>query len=95
MDSYSKIAVEFRGGCLKQGKATLKQWNVVHLFLVYELKTWWRDFNTEYILGDCFSGAVNLTKNIDPNKDGYISYSTGCDVRLTTFLEWWMRVKCY
>ena len=40
------------------------------------------------MLGDCFSGAVNLTKNIDPNKDGYISYSTGCDVRLTTFLEW-------
>ena len=35
----SKIAVEFKGSCLKQFKATFTHRNVVTLFIVYKLDT--------------------------------------------------------
>ena len=40
------IAIEFKGSCLKQDKATFTDKNMVNLLIVYELDTWTRDLNT-------------------------------------------------
>ena len=45
------------------------------------LGTWSRDLNTNFILGDCFFGAVKLSKTADLDKYGHISYGIGFDVR--------------
>ena len=36
----SKIAVEFKGCCLKQGKSNLIRRSVLNLFIIYVLETW-------------------------------------------------------
>ena len=55
--------------------------NVVNLYISYELDTWSRDLNTHFKLDNCLFGAVNLTKNADPDKYGCIDYGTGFDRR--------------
>ena len=65
---------------MKQDTATFTPRNVVKLFIVYELVTWSRDFNTKFTLGDCLFGAVTLTKNADPDKSGYTDYVIGFDL---------------
>ena len=56
--------------------------NEVNLYISYELDTWPRDLNTDFILGNCLFGAVKLTKNNDPDKYGYSGYGIGFDSRL-------------
>ena len=41
----SKIAVEFKGGCLKEDKTTFTQRNMVNLFLVYWIRYIVKRFN--------------------------------------------------
>ena len=41
---------------------------------------WLRNLNTSFILGNCFSRSVKLTKNADPDKYVYTGYSIGFDV---------------
>ena len=66
---------------MKQDKASFTHKIVVNLYIIYELGTWSGDFNTKYKLGDCFLGAVKLTKNADPDKYRYIGYGIGFDAR--------------
>ena len=66
---------------MKQDKATFSHRNAVKAFTDYELDTWSRDSSTEFILGDCLFGAVKLTKNTDPYKNGYSSSGIGLDAR--------------
>ena len=42
--------------------------NEVNLYISYELDTWPRDLNTDFILDNCLFGAVKVTKNNDPDK---------------------------
>ena len=37
-------------------------------YIAYELDARSKDLNTTFTLGDCLFGAVNLTKNTDPDK---------------------------
>ena len=74
-----KFTVEFKGSCLKQDKATFTYRKVVNLFIVYYIDTWSRDLNTKVTLGDCLFGAVKLTKNDNPDKNGYSGYGIGFD----------------
>ena len=39
------------------------------------------NLNTTFILDDCLSGAAKLTKNADPDKNGYSGYGIGFDAR--------------
>ena len=55
--------------------------NLVNLYISYELDTWSRDLNIHFTLDNCLFGAVNLTKNADPDKYGCIDYGTGFDTR--------------
>ena len=69
------------GSCLMQGKVAFTPKNVVNSFTVYELDTSWRDLNANFILKDCFFGAVQLTANPDPDKYSYSRYGIGFDSR--------------
>ena len=40
----------------------------VNLFIAYELDTWSRDLNRDLTVGNCLLGAMNLTKNSEPDK---------------------------
>ena len=64
-----------------QGKVAFTPKNVVNSFTVYELDTSWRDLNANFILKDCFFGAVQLTANPDPDKYSYSRYGIGFDSR--------------
>ena len=70
----SKTRLEFKGRCIKQGKATFTPKNVVIVFIIYELDTWSRDLNADFTLKDCLFGAAKLTKNADPEKYTYSGY---------------------
>ena len=60
------MKLKFNGSCLKQ--VTFTPNNVVNLFIVYELDTWFQDLSVYFALKDCLFGSVKLTKNADPNK---------------------------
>ena len=73
--------------CLKQDKATFTPLNKVHLFIVYELDTWSKDLNTNFILkSNSLKLKLNfysktLTKNADPDKYSYFGFGIGFDSR--------------
>ena len=78
-------------GYLKQDKEAFTHRNVVNLVIVPELDTFSRDLNTKFSLGNCLFGAVNLTKNADPNKYEYSGYGIGFNARSKfslSFSEW-------
>ena len=65
--------------------------NVVNLFIFYELDIYSKDLSTEFTLGDCFFGAMNLTKNAHPDKHGCSGDGIGFDARsqfLLPHCEW-------
>ena len=64
--SIKKKVVEFKRSCLKQGKASSIQRNVINLFILYELDKWSADLSTTLTIGDCGFKAVKLTKNNEP-----------------------------
>ena len=51
------------------------------MFISYELATWSRDLNKDFVPDNCFFGAVKLTNNVDPDKYGYSGYGIGFDLR--------------
>ena len=55
----SRIRLEFKGSCLKQGNVTFTPNNILNLFIVYELDRWSRDFNAEFPLQNCLFGLLN------------------------------------
>ena len=52
---------------------------MVNLFIAYDLDTWSRDLYTDFTLKNCLLGSAKLTKNPDPDKYIYSSYSIGFD----------------
>ena len=52
----------------QKDKAVYTPKNMVKLFIVYELDTWSRDWNTDFSLGGCLFGAAKLTKKTDKDK---------------------------
>ena len=50
--------------------------------MFFTLGPWLRNLNTSFILGNCFSRSVKLTKNADPDKYVYTGYSIGFDSHL-------------
>ena len=79
--SSSKITVKFEGSYLKRGQECFTHRNVVNFFNVCELDTWSRDLNAYFTLQYYLFGAVELTKNPDPDKYSYSRYGIGFDTR--------------
>ena len=53
----------------------------MNFFIVYELDTWSRDLNSDFILKDYLFGGVKLAKNADPDKYIHTGYGIGFDSR--------------
>ena len=49
------------------------------MYIAYKLDAWSKELNTNFTLGICLFDAVKLTKNTDPDKYKYSSYSIGFD----------------
>ena len=80
---WSKYRLRSRFGrnCIKQEDTVPVTPNsIVNLFIVYELDGT-RDLDIYLTLKNCLFGAVKLTKNADPDKYKYSSYSIGFDSR--------------
>ena len=63
----SRIKLELKGSCLKQGKEPFTSNNGVNLYIIYELNAWSQDLNDEFTLKNCLFGVVKLTGNANPN----------------------------
>ena len=72
----TKRRVEFNGSCLKQDKITFNHGKVVNIYIVYEIN---KNINISGYptLGNCWFGAVRLTKNADIDKYKYSGYGVG------------------
>ena len=54
---------------------------IINLYISYILDRWSGDLNTVFALNNCLFRSVRLTKNADPDKYKYSSYSIGFDSR--------------
>ena len=76
----TRIFLQFTGDCLKQNKFTYSHGKVVNIYIVYRLSPHTTS-RTDFTLKDCLFGAVELTKNSDPDKYQYSGYGIGFDSR--------------
>ena len=53
----------------------------VNLYICYTLDRWSRYLVIDFVLGYCFFGSENLTKDADPDKDKYSGYGIGFNSR--------------
>ena len=67
---------------MEYDKATLYSHEYDTFFIAYELDARSKDLNTTFTLGDCLFGAVNLTKNADPDKYWFSGCGIAFDARL-------------
>ena len=81
INPYSLPGVKLGGDCLINSNISFFR-KVINLYISYTLDTRSRDLDTDFTLGKCLFGAVNLTKNPDPDKFGYNGYVIGFDSRL-------------
>ena len=63
-----RITAKFKGNCLIQDDICFIYKNLVNLYFVYKLDTRLRYLKTNFTLGDCLFGAVQLTKNAVAHK---------------------------
>ena len=78
-----KTKVKFDGGCLKQEKTIFHRENTVYVHIIYEIKIWQNDLDSEFTSLNSLFGVVKLTKNSDPDKYSYSRYGIGFDARGT------------
>ena len=62
------LSVSFN--CLTRDSISVTHRNIVNVFIVYEIDTWSRDLNIDFIKSNCLFEAVKLTMNADPDKYG-------------------------
>ena len=78
-----KIKVKCNGGCLKQEKTSFHRENTVYVHIIYEIKMWQNDLDSEFRSLNSLFGVFKLTKNSDPDKYSYSRYGIGFDARGT------------
>ena len=61
--------MKLEGSFFKQeDKAGFTPENVINIFILYDINSWSQDLTTDFNLGGCLLGCVELTKNADPDK---------------------------
>ena len=68
--------VKFKGDYLINSDISVFR-KVINLYISDTLYTWSRDLNTDFTLGYCLFGAVDLTKIADRKKYRYGGYGIG------------------
>ena len=71
----------FKGICLEQDSVSFIYGIVEVLYIPCKLETRSLNLSTNFELGDCFFGPVELTKDAYPDKYRYISYGVGYNGR--------------
>ena len=70
--------MDFNGQCLIKNNISIPK-KVINLYNSCTLGPQLRNFNTDFILGNCLFGSVKLTKNADVDKYKYSGYGIGFD----------------
>ena len=78
--NYAKIGLQFSGDCLKQNKVAYNNGEKVNIYIIYRLRLHTTG-NTDFTIKGCLFGAVELTKNSDPDKYNYEGYGICFDSR--------------
>ena len=68
----------FNEHCLIKNNISIPK-KAINLNISYMLNPWLRNLNTDFTLNNCLFGSVKLTKNADPDKYKYRSYSIEFD----------------
>ena len=84
MDLYRKIRIKFDGSFLNRFPPTILHGNIVNIYIVYEITSYYKDIYYP-TLENCLFGSVKLTKSADIDKYGYSGFGIGFD-RETSFL---------
>ena len=66
----------FNGYCLISNNISNPK-KVTNMYISNIPNQWPRDLNTDFTLGNCLFGSVNLTKNVDLDKYKYSGYDIG------------------
>ena len=70
--------VNFNGHCLINNNISIPR-KVISTCISYILEHWPRDLNTDFTIGNCLFGSIELTKNTGPDK--YSGYRIEFDSR--------------
>ena len=81
IDTYQLSRVKFKGICLEQDSVSFLHKKIVNLYVSYTLDLWSGGLNTDFTLDNCIFGAVELTKNSNPDKCKYSGYTMGFNSR--------------
>ena len=81
-DNDTKIRIKFNGSFLNRFPPAILHWDIVNIYIVYEITSDYKDINYP-TLENCLFGS-KLTKNVDIDKYGYSGYGIGFD-RETSF----------
>ena len=80
IDNSPLPLAKFSGNCLSMSGISLYQ-KAVNLYISYIIDACPRDLNANFTPGNCLFGAVELTKNADPDKYSYSGYGIGFESR--------------
>ena len=81
-DLHLVEAVNFNGHCLIKNNIFITK-KVINLYISYTLNPQLRNLKTDFKLGNCLFGSLNLTKNADLDKYTY----NGCGIRFNSRSE--------
>ena len=76
VDHHVLPDIDFNGHCLIKNNTSIPK-KVINLYISYILSHQLRNLNTDFTLGNCLFGSVNLPKNADLNKFKYTGYGIG------------------
>ena len=72
--------MNFNGHCLIKNNISIPK-KVINLYISYTLGLQLQNLNTDFALGHCLFGSVQLTKNADSDRYKYAGYGIGFDSR--------------
>ena len=72
--------MNFNGHCLINNNFSIDK-KIINLYNSYTLSLWIRNLITNFTLGNCLFGSVELTNNADPDKNVYSGYGIGFESR--------------
>ena len=78
VDHHVLPDINFNEHCLLKNNISIPK-KVINIHISYILNLWPRYSNTDFTLGSCLFGSIKFTKNADPGKYKYSSYSIGFD----------------
>ena len=86
VDHHLLPGMNFNGHCLIKNNIYIPK-KAINLYISYILGPQLRNLNTDFTLGNCLFGSVELTRNADLDKYKYTGYSIGLVARSEFYLQ--------